>query len=77
MLSSRETVISSSTAQATAARTMLSFVNERTQKKFLITSDLDKVCAELGWNKAEIEECGDITAFMHKHEKAGTSMIYD
>jgi len=56
---------------------MLSFVNERTQKKFLITSDLDKVCAELGWNKAEIEECGDITAFMHKHEKAGTSMIYD
>ena len=56
---------------------MLSFVNEKTQKKFLITNDLDKVCTELGWNKAEVEECGDIVDFMHKHEKAGTSMIFD
>lgn len=62
---------------ATTAKTMLSFVNEKTQKKFLITNDLDKVCTELGWNKAEVEECGGVTDFMNKHEKAGTSMIFD
>jgi len=56
---------------------MLSFVNEKTKKKFLITNDLDKVCTELGWDKAEVEECGDIVDFMHKHEKAGTSMVFD
>lgn len=56
---------------------MLSFVNERTQKKFLITNDLAAVCKDLGWNQAEIEDCGGMTEFMHKHEKAGTSMIMD
>lgn len=56
---------------------MLGFVNEKTQKKFLITNDLDKVCAELGWIKSEVEECGGITEFMHKHEKAGTSMVFE
>jgi hypothetical protein len=56
---------------------MLSFVNEKTQKKFLITNSLDKVCAELGWSKQEVEDCGGVTDFMHKHEKAGTSMIFD
>jgi hypothetical protein len=56
---------------------MLSFVNERTQKKFLITNDLAAVCKDLGWNQSEIEDCGGMTEFMHKHEKAGTSMIMD
>jgi len=67
----------SNPAKATTAKTMLSFVNEKTQKKFLITNDLDKVCTELGWNKREVEECGGVTDFMNKHEKAGTSMIFD
>jgi hypothetical protein len=56
---------------------MLSFVNERTQKKFLITNDLAAVCNELGWDQSEIDSCGGISEFMHKHEKAGTSMIMD
>jgi len=56
---------------------MLSFVNEKTQKKFVITNSLDKVCEELGWTKSEVEECGGVTEFMHKHEKAGDSMHYD
>jgi len=64
-------------SQATTARTLLSFVNERTQKKILITNNLDKVCTELGWDKSEVEECGGVTDFMHKHEKAGTSMIFE
>jgi len=54
---------------------MLGFVNERTQKKFLITNDLSHVCRELGWDQTEVEECGGITEFMHKHEKVGTSLI--
>jgi hypothetical protein len=63
--------------QGTTARTMLGFVNEKTQKKFLITNSLDKVCEELGWAKQEVEDCGGVTEFMHKHEKAGTSMNFD
>jgi NAD-dependent SIR2 family protein deacetylase len=55
---------------------LLSFVNEQTQKKFVITDNLDTVCEELGWDKAEVEECGGVTEFMHKHEKAGESLIF-
>ena len=62
---------------ATTARTLLSFVNEKTQKKFVITNSLETVCQELGWDQKEVEECGGVTEFMHKHEKAGTAMIFD
>jgi hypothetical protein len=62
--------------QATTARTLLSFVNEKTQKKFLITNKLELVCEELGWNKQEVEDCGGVTEFMHKHEKAGDSLYF-
>jgi len=56
----------------------LSFVNETTKKKFLITNDLEAVCAELGWNKAEVDECGGVTAFMHKHETdVATTLLLD
>jgi hypothetical protein len=58
-------------------RTLLSFINEKTQKKFVITNDLANVCKELGWNKQEVEDCGGVMEFMHKHEKAGTSMIFE
>jgi hypothetical protein len=54
---------------------MLSFVNTQTQKKFVITHSLDKVCDELGWSKREVEQCGGVTQFMHKHEKVGTSLL--
>lgn len=59
------------------SRMLLSFVNEQTQKKFIITDNLDIVCQELGWDKAEVEECGGVTEFMHKHEKAGDSLIFN
>lgn len=62
---------------ASTAKVLLSFVNEKTQKKFIITDSLDTVCKELGWNKEEVEECGGVTDFMHKHEKAGDAMIFD
>jgi len=56
---------------------LLSFVNENTKKKFVITDDLDVVCSELGWDKKEVEACGGVTDFMHKHEKHGSTMIFD
>lgn len=56
---------------------MLSFVNEKTRKKFVITNDLKLVCSELGWNQTEVEECGSIQEYMYRHEKAGRMMYYD
>jgi hypothetical protein len=56
---------------------LLNFVNEKTQKKFVITNDLATVCKELGWNQHDVEECGGVMQFMHKHEKAGNSMMFD
>ena len=66
-----------STMLATTARTLLNFVNEKTQKKFVITNSLAKVCEELGWDQREVEGCGGVTEFMHKHEKAGASLLLE
>mmetsp|Transcript_7432 Transcript_7432/g.15508 ORF Transcript_7432/g.15508 Transcript_7432/m.15508 type:complete len:373 (-) Transcript_7432:132-1250(-) len=66
-----------STMLGTTARTLLSFVNEKTQSKFLITNSLDQVCSELGWNKDEVDECGGITDFMAKHEEQSTLMVFN
>ena len=66
-----------STMLGTTARTLLNFVNEKTQKKFVFTSDLSVVCEELGWDQEEVEACGGVTEFMHKHENAGSSMILE
>jgi len=65
-----------STMLGTTARTLLSFVNEKTQSKFLITNSLDQVCAELGWDKGEVDECGGIPKFMEKHEEQSTMMVF-
>lgn len=66
-----------STVLATTIRTLLKFVNEKTQKKFIITSDLPEVCKEMGWDLEEVESCGGVTQFMHKHEKLGADMILE
>lgn len=66
-----------STMLSTTARTLLTFVNEKTQKKFIFSSDLSQVCEELGWNQQEVEECGGVTEFMHKHEKSGSDFILE
>jgi len=57
--------------------TMLSFVNEYTRKKFVITDDLQLVCKELGWNLKEIEACGSVNEYMKKHLKHGLSFVFD
>lgn len=62
--------------QAMTARSLLSFVNEKTQSKFLITNSLEKVCEELGWDQREVEGCGGVTEFMHKHEKLGDAYLF-
>lgn len=58
---------------------MLSFVNEHTRKKFIITDDLGLVCRELGWNWKEItEECqGSVNGYMKKHLRHGLSFVLD
>eukprot|EP00984_Skeletonema_dohrnii_P031445 scaffold23959_cov114-Skeletonema_dohrnii-CCMP3373.AAC.2 len=56
---------------------MLSFVNEHTRKKFVITDDLFVVCRELGWNLKEIESCGGVRSYMKKHLKHGLSFVFD
>lgn len=66
-----------STMLSTTARTLLSFVNDKTQKKFVLSSSLKEVCEELGWDQTEVEECGGVTEFMHKHESAGASLILE
>lgn len=58
------------------ARSLLSFVNEKTQSKFLITNSLDKVCEELGWDKRDVDDCGGVSEFMQKHEKLGDSFMF-
>jgi hypothetical protein len=53
---------------------MLSFVNETTQKKFCISNSILEVCKELGgWDPREVEECGGMCEFMHKHVKASVN----
>jgi hypothetical protein len=64
-----------STMLGATGKTLLSFVNEKTQKKFVLSSNLKDVCDELGWNQTEVEECGGVTEFMHKHESAGAALI--
>ena len=66
-----------STMLGTTARTLLNFVNEKTQRKFVITNSLAVVCEELGWDQREVEACGGVTEFMHKHEKAGTDWLQE
>lgn len=58
------------------AKTLLSFVNERTQKKFIITDSLDKVCEELCWDKAAVEAAGGVSAFAELHDSSGKDLIF-
>lgn len=60
-----------------AVNAMLSFVNEHTRKKFIITDDLHLVCKELGWCWKEIESCGSVNGYMKKHLKHGLSFVFD
>lgn len=60
-----------------AVNAMLSFVNEHTRKKFIITDDLFLVCKELGWNLKEIETCGSVNSYMKKHLQHGLSFVSD
>jgi len=62
--------------QRLTARSLLSFVNEKTKSKFLITNSLEEVCQELGWDQREVDECGGVTEFMHKHEKLGDAYLF-
>lgn len=66
-----------STMLGTTARTLINFVNEKTQRKFVITNSLNVVCEELGWDQKEVEACGGVTEFMHKHENAGTKLLLE
>mmetsp|Transcript_21926 Transcript_21926/g.45064 ORF Transcript_21926/g.45064 Transcript_21926/m.45064 type:complete len:364 (+) Transcript_21926:156-1247(+) len=62
---------------ATTIRQMLKFVNDTTQNKFVITNDLSEVCGAMGWDEEEIESCGGVKEFMHKHEEIGADLILE
>jgi hypothetical protein len=47
----------------------LSFVNEDTRRKFVLTDDLNVLCKELGFDKAEIGKCGGVSKFVEMHGK--------
>lgn len=64
-------------ALVSVVNAMLSFVNEHTRKKFVITDDLFVVCKELGWNLKEIETCGGVRSYMKKHLKHGLSFVFE
>ncbi|GMI32954.1 hypothetical protein TeGR_g10209, partial [Tetraparma gracilis] len=51
---------------ATAAYGLLSFVNEKTRSKFVLTDDLSVVCAELGLSEAEVADAGGVQAYVKK-----------
>jgi hypothetical protein len=60
-----------------AVNAMLSFVNEHTRKKFVITDDLDVVCDELGWDVNEIARCRGVNGYMNEHVHRGSSFVFD
>ena len=60
-----------------AVNAMLSFVNEHTRKKFVITDDLDVVCDELGWDVNEIARCRGVNGYMNEHMHRGSSFVFD
>jgi hypothetical protein len=58
------------------SKTLLSFVNETTQKKFIITDSLDQVCEELAWNKADVEAAGGLEAYARQHDNSGQNLVF-
>jgi len=62
---------------ATTIRHVLKLVNENTQSKFVISNDLPEVCEAMGWDLEEVEACGGVKEFMHKHEEAGADLILE
>ena len=61
-----------------ADNAMLSFVNERTQEKFVITDDWALACRELGWDANEVGSCaGGVNGYMKKHLHHGSSFVFD
>ena len=63
--------------QGSTAKTLLSFVNDKTKDKFLITNSLEQVCTELGWDKEEVDECGGVQQFVQKYESPSTMMVFN
>jgi hypothetical protein len=54
--------------QATTIRTLLSFVNDNTRKKFIVTGDTNVVCETLQWDPAKVMNAGGVQAYVHAHE---------
>ena len=57
------------------ASVLLSFVNENTSSKFVITDDIDVVCKELGWPREEVDACGGVSGFKAKHTNPSEELI--
>jgi hypothetical protein len=73
-------VKSASTSQITSdyliLRSLLeSKLNDRTTEKFLLTTSMDVVCKELGWDKDALETAGGLEAFLSQHNKAAKERL--
>lgn len=66
-----------SSVLGTTIRTVLKFFNENTMSKVVISNSLPEVCEEMGWDLEEVESCGGVAEFMHKHEQLGAEMILE
>jgi len=49
---------------ASTCNMLLSFVNEKTKNKFVITDSLPTVCKELGWDPAVVEAAGGVSEYI-------------
>jgi len=62
---------------AKASRAVLSFVNENTAAKFVITDSIDVVCKELGWSKDEIDAAGGVSQYLAEHKRPCEKLLVD
>mmetsp|Transcript_14616 Transcript_14616/g.22568 ORF Transcript_14616/g.22568 Transcript_14616/m.22568 type:complete len:372 (+) Transcript_14616:42-1157(+) len=60
---------------ARTASVLLSFVNEKTSSKFVITDSIEVVCKELGWSQEEVEAAGGVNEFIEKHKLVADDLI--
>lgn len=66
-----------STVLSTTIRHVFKFVNENTKSKFVFANTLTEVCDVMGWDEDEVDTCGGVKEFMHKHEEAGAELILE
>jgi len=58
------------------ARSLLGFVSEKTQSKFVITNSLETVCENLNWKVEMVESAGGLHEFVQSLARVEDSMLF-